>query len=406
MPAKRKKAARAIDPRDLWLLDRDVFFLNHGSFGACPKAVLKKQTAMRKRLEREPVLFLARELEGLLDSARRALSEFIGADPNGLVFVPNATAGVNTVLRSLKLGPGDEILITNHTYPSCRNAVRCVAADTGAETVVADIPFPIKSPDEVLEGVLRRASSKTRVCLIDHITSPTGLVFPVARIIAALQGKGIDVLVDGAHAPGMLPLDLRSLGAAYYTGNCHKWLCAPKGAAFLHVREDRRAAVRPLAVSLGHGSGRKDRSAFHLRFDWTGTGDPTPYLCVPDAIDFMGSVLPGGWPALMQFNRNNVLAARAKLCALLGMFCPSPDQMIGSLASIPLPDGETTSPDSIGDRDPLRRELFDEYRVEVPVIAWPAPPKRLIRLSAQIYNKPGDYEALNGALNKIFFDGD
>jgi isopenicillin-N epimerase len=385
-------------------LDKDVSFLNHGSFGACPKAVLDKQSSLRERLEREPVLFLARELEGLLDSARTALAEFLGADAGGLAFVPNATTGINTVLRSLGFGPGDEILTTNHTYPSCRNAVRCVAGDTGAVAVEAEIPFPIKSPGEVVEGVLRHTSSKTRLCLIDHVTSPTGLVFPVQRIVSELQGKGIDVLVDGAHAPGMLPLDIESLGAAYYTGNCHKWLCAPKGSGFLHVRRDRLGGIRPLAVSLGYNSDRTDRSAFHRQFDWIGTGDPTPYLCVPDAIDFMGSILIGGWPALRAYNREMLLAARAKLCALLGMFCPCPDAMIGSLASMPLPAGESTAYTAMGDNDPVHRELYEEYRIEVPVIAWPSPPSRLLRLSAQIYNKPGDYDRLADALNKMFFE--
>jgi isopenicillin-N epimerase len=383
-----------------------VAFLNHGSFGACPKSILERQSRLRERLEREPVRFLARELEGLLDSARRALADFVGASPDGLVFVPNATAGVNAVLKSLDLERGDEILLTDHSYPSCRSAARFVAAHAGATAVEAEIPFPIESPGQVIEIVLAKATSKTRLCLIDHVTSPTGLVFPVERIVAELQERGIDVLVDGAHAPGMLNLDVQALGAAYYTGNCHKWICAPKGSGFLHVRRDRRESVRPLAVSLGHGSERTDRSAYHLEFDWTGTGDPTPYLCVPDAIEFMGSILSGGWPALRAHNRRMILSARAKLCALMGMFPPSPDEMIGSLASIPLPDGEGVAHDRVGDNDPAGASLFEEYRIEVPVIAWPHPPKRLIRLSAQIYNRREEYEALFDALNIMFFDGE
>lgn len=389
------------DPRSLWSLDEDITYLNHGSFGACPKAVLESQSRFRERLEREPVLFLARELEGLLDSSRRALGAFLGANPDGIVFVPNATTGVNTVLRSLRLGPGDEMLTTNHSYPSCKNTLRKVAAESGAALVEAAIPFPIRSPEQVVDGLLACVNTKTRICLIDHVTSPTGLVLPVSTLVRELQAKGIDVMVDGAHAPGMLPLNIEDTGAAYYTGNCHKWLCAPKGAAFLYVRPDRRDAVRPLVVSLGYESSRTDRSDFHLQFDWVGTGDPTPYLCIPEAIDYMDSLVPGGWPALMTHNRETVLQARSKLCALLGVPAPSPDEMIGSLASMPLPDGRSTAYNEIGDNDPIHRELFERHRIEVPVIAWPCAPRRLIRLSAQIYNKPGDYDVLADALRSL-----
>lgn len=406
MPDCDNAGGTQVDPRSLWLLDKDIAFLNHGSFGACPKAVLDAQSQMRERLEREPVLFLARELEGLLDSARSTLAEFVGATPDGLVFVPNATAGVNTVLRSLEFARGDEILMTDHSYPSCKSAVRCVAEDRGATAIEVEIPFPIKSAEDVIERVLGAATSKTRIFLIDHVTSPTGLVFPVERIVPILQDKGVDVLVDGAHAPGMLPLNIDNLGAAYYTGNCHKWICAPKGSGFLYARRDRRDLLRPLAVSLGHGSARTDRSALHLQFDWTGTGDPTPHLCVPDAISFMGSLLRGGWAALRARNRQMALIARAKLCALLGLFPPSPDEMIGSLASIPLPNAHGAGSTAMGDSDPVQRELFEGYGIEVPVMAWPSPPKRLIRLSAQIYNRSEEYDALAEALNKIFFSKD
>jgi isopenicillin-N epimerase len=387
--------------RKLWLLDKQVTFLNHGSFGACPGAVLEKQSALREELEREPVRFLAMNLEAMLDDARATLAEFIGADPEGVAFVPNATTAVNTVLRSLDLRPDDELLTTNHAYPACLNAINYVAAISGARAVIASVPFPLGSPADILDRVLRRVSSRTKLCVVDHVTSPTALIFPVSELVRELKKKGVDTLVDGAHAPGMLPLDVREVGAAYYTGNCHKWLCAPKGAAFLYVAQERRKAIHPLSISLGAGSGRADRSRFHLEFDWVGTGDPSAYLCVPEAIKYMGSLLPTGWPEIMRLNHRKTLVARKVLCGSLGVPPPCPDELVGSMASIPLPEGTSMAADSTGNNDPVHRELFERYRIEVPVIAWPSPPQRLIRVSAQLYNSAREYEALAQALGEL-----
>ncbi len=386
--------------RGLWPLDARVTFLNHGSFGACPRAVLDAQARLRDRLEAEPARFLARELEGLLDEARRALGAFVGADADGLAFVPNATTGVNTVLRSVDLSAGDEILATDHTYNACRNAVDAVAARAGASVVVATLPFPLAAPEQALEAVLSRVGPRTRLALVDHVTSPTGLVLPIEPLVRELASQGVDALVDGAHAPGMVPLDLRALGAAYYTGNCHKWICAPKGSGFLHVRSDRRKSVRPLVISHGANSRRTDRSPFHLEFDWVGTADPTAYLAVPEAIRYMESLLPGGWPALMKHNRGTALAARDRLCTALGVPPPAPDSMIGSLAALPVPPGFGPAPVD-GERDPLQTALFDRFGIELLVFTWPALASRILRVSAQLYNSGPDYDRLAEALGAL-----
>lgn len=387
--------------RAFWLLDPEVAFLNHGSFGACPIPVLEAQRRLRDRLERQPVRFFVRELEALADAARAELAAFVGADPDDLAFVPNATSGVSTVLRSLRLEPGDELVVTDHEYNACRNAAELVARAAGARVVVARVPFPLDSDERVVEAVLGCVGPRTRLVLVDHVTSQTGLVFPVARLVAELAARGVDVLVDGAHAPGMLPLDVRAIGAAYYAGNCHKWICAPKGAAFLHVRRDRQEGIEPLAISHGANATRRDRSRFRLLFDWTGTCDPTAHLCIPEAIRFMGSLLPGGFAALMRANHDKVLAGRAALCAALGISPPAPESMLGSLAAVPLPEGSSDPPRSPLYLDPLQDALLERYGIEVPVIPWPAPPARVLRISAQIYNEPAEYRALARALRDL-----
>ena len=386
---------------DRWLLDPEVIFLNHGSFGATPKAVLDEQSRIQLRIEREPLLFFDHDYLEELDQARAVLAEFLGARTDDLAFVVNATTGVNTVLRSLRLERGDELLVTDHEYDACRNAIDAVAADSGAEVVVASIPFPLSSESEVVEAVIEKVKPRTRLLLIDHATSQTGMVLPIERLVNEAQTRGVDVLVDGAHAPGMVPLDLDTLGAAYYTGNLHKWICAPKGAAFLHVREDRRDGVRPLVISHGANAKPVKRSRFHLEHDWTGTRDPSAWLSVPVALRVMESMVEGGWDEVRRRNRALVLEGRDILCDALGVEAPCPDRMIGSLASLPLPDGDSGSVNELFPFDRLQDRLLEDYRIEVPVIAWPAPPRRLVRISAQLYNSRPQYSALAEALQEI-----
>lgn len=378
-----------------WQLDPSVTFLNHGSFGACPSVVLAAQARVRERLEREPVTFMIRELEGLLAEAREALARLVGAAPDDLAFVPNATTGVNTVLRSLPLAPDDELLTTDHGYAACHNALSFAAERSGARVVVAPVPFPLASPDEVVAAVLSHVTARTRLLLIDHVTSPTALIFPVERLVAELARRGVDTLVDGAHAPGMLPLQLDALGAAYYTANCHKWLCAPKGSAFLHVRRDRQSAVRPLVISHGHSSTRRDVSRFRLEHDWTGTVDPSAFLVVPEAIRFLEQLVPGGLPALQAQNHALVMEARALLAAALGISPPAPEEMLGSMVTLPLPPGP--SPTEPGQLEPLQDALFEQHRLELPVFRWQAP-RRWLRVTAHAYNAASQYQKLAEAL--------
>jgi isopenicillin-N epimerase len=370
----------------LWSLDPSVAYLNHGSFGACPRSVLQAQAALREQMEREPVDFLDGQLRALLDAARWVLAGFMGANPADVAFVVNATGGVNAVLRSLAFQAGDELLVTNHTYAACRKSVDFVATRAGARVVAARIPFPLRSEEEIVAAVLSCVSPRTRLALIDHVTSPTALVLPLERLVSELRGRGVETLVDGAHAPGMVPLELSRIGAAYYTGNAHKWLCAPKGAAFLHVRPDRQQDLHPTVISHGYGAG------FQAEFGWTGTCDPTPWLCIPESLKAIGGLLPGGWPEVMARNHRLALEARALLLEALGLEAPCPESMIGSMASIPLPAA------GAGAASFDCKTLHDWFRAR-GVETWLSPePVPLLRISAQLYNHLGQYRQLSELL--------
>jgi isopenicillin-N epimerase len=398
----QKKLARPAPSefRQFWALKPGTVFLNHGSFGACPKRILQLQSELRQRMEAEPVQFLWRRYEERLQPSRVELARFIGAKARDLVFVTNSTTGVNAVMRSLKLRREDELLTTNHDYNACHNVLIEAARRAGAKLVTARVPFPLRHEDEVLEAIVGSVTPRTRLAMIDHVTSDTALIFPVARIIRELEARGVDALIDGAHAPGMVPLDLQKLRPAYYTGNLHKWVCAPKGAAFLWAREDKQADLQPAVISHGNNRPRPGYAAFQDRFDWCGTFDPSAWLCVGEAIRWVQELLPSGWPELRRRNRALAVSARRLLCRQLELEPCCPEKMLGSMTTIPLPEKFQGVPRS-GRIDPEQSKLYDKFGIEVPFNRFGEPEKRYCRVSAQLYNSLAEYGLLADALRLL-----
>ena len=381
-----------------WPLDPKIVFLNHGSFGACPKAVLRHQSALRQEMEAEPVDFLWRTIDERLSEARRGLARFLGARPEDLAFVPNATTAVNAVVRSWPLKRGDEILTTNLDYNACRNVLTEWAGRIGAQVVVAGVPFPLGGPDEIVESVLAAVTPRTRFAMLDHVTSNTALVLPVDRLTAELEARGIQVLVDGAHAPGMVPLDFRRFRPGWFTGNLHKWVCAPKGAAFLWVRPDHQEDIHPVVVSHGYNTPRPGYPTWQDRFDWVGTIDPTAWLSVPTALDTVGNMGPGGWSEVRRHNHKLVVAARRLLARRLGLTPPCPEKMLGSMATLPLPERFQDRP--VTTRIAAEQtELFQRFGIEVPLVKVGG--LRCFRVSAHLHNHLAEYEYLAAAWERI-----
>lgn len=383
-----------------WNIDPSVAFLNHGSFGATPRKILKLQQKLRDRLEAEPVRFMARELESLWYDARKATAEFLGCKPQNLVFVKNATMGVNTVIKSLQLQKGDEVLMTNHEYGACANTLKFYAEKRGWKVVIAKVPYPLSSENEVVEAVMKMVSQKTKFVLLDHVTSATGTIFPVEKIISLLKEKNIEVMIDGAHAPGMLDLQIEKTGADYYTGNCHKWICSPKGSAILYVSEEKQKKIVPLQVSHHYDRPVAEEEKWAGTFFWPGTDDYTAFLCVPAAIEMMGNIYKGGWAELRSRNHTLALEARNLIAKKMKSEYPLPDNMIGSLANIHL--GPASLPGyGFNYIHPLQEKLFSRYNIQVPVIVFPAEnPQLWVRISAQAYNHISQYEYLAEALEK------
>jgi isopenicillin-N epimerase len=361
--------------RQLFLLDPDIAFLNHGSFGACPRPVFEEYQRWQRELERQPVEFLARRYPGLIEDAKSRLAAYVGARPDDFAFVPNATGGVNVVARSVELGPDDEVLITNHEYGAVGYLWRHVCDRVGATLTEKAVEPGPGLVDELWSAVTPR----TRLVSVSHISSATALRFPVEEICRRARQHGILSVVDGAHAPGQIAVDLESLGADFYAGNCHKWLCAPKGAGFLWARPEHQKGLAPLVVGW---SERED--SFAARHRWQGTQDPAAYLSVPAAIDFQAE---HGWDEVRA--RCHALAGEAagRLTAV-GLRPLAPDESwLGQMVAAELPDCDT---------DDLKRRLYDGRRVEVPVQRWEGRP--LVRASFQGYNDEADLVALVRAL--------
>jgi len=366
-----------------WDLDPDFLTVNHGSFGATPLPVRAAQRAWQDRIERQPSRFIVAELAPALRHAAGVLADFLAAPADSVAFLDNATTGCNAVLRSLRLEPDDEILILSHTYGAVRNAVRHVAAAAGARVIEAVLPFPDPTPDGVLAAIASALGPKTRLAVMDHITSASALVLPLTGIIALCQSAGVPVLVDGAHGPGQVDVDLTALGADWYVGNCHKWLCAPKGCAFIYAR--RTEDLHPTVISHGYGQG------FLAEFDWTGTTDFSRFLAVTAAIAHHAS-LGGG--ALRRRNHDLAVDATRRLADRLGSMPGAGAHMTGAMGVVRLPITGATSEHALAIRSALLRASTDAPVHALDGALW-------LRLSAFAYNEPQDYVRLGDIVARV-----
>lgn len=389
------------DVAEYWMLDKNIIFLNHGSFGACPVPVLDEQLRFRKKLETEPLRYFIREYEEDYLKAQSALAEFTGCNNEDLVFVQNATIGVNTVLKSLDLKHGDEILFTNQIYPACRNTVLFLNEIRGINFKEVKIKLPASGKEEIVNQILDDVNEKTKIALIDHISSLPGMIFPVKEITDELHKRGVEVLIDGAHAPGMIPLNISEINPDYYTGNCHKWLCTPKGSTFLYVNKNKQNKIHPLITSRIFLENGRYKSDFQLEFSWQGTLDTSAVLTIPFAIEFINSLNENGIKGLMKRNSELVFKAAEMICGEFEIPMPYSKEMTGSIYGIPFFKDDVIQSDRINQRSYLQETLFFEYNIEVMVSYWEKAPDRLLRISAQAYNTFEQYEYLLSSLKKI-----
>jgi isopenicillin-N epimerase len=374
--------------RDLFLLDPGITFLNHGSFGACPREVFEAQQHWQLEMERNPVAFLGRRSADLLAQARSALGAALGASGEHLVFVANATTGVNIVARSFPLAEGDEVLATDMEYGACDATWERVCAQHGAHYRRVEIPLPYER-EQVVERMMAAVTPRTRLIYASHITSTTALILPVADLCRAARERGIATLIDGAHAPGQIPLDIATIGADFYVGNCHKWLCAPKGAGFLHARPEHHAMLDATVTSWGYAAGLGGhsgfdaylgRSLFERRMQWQGTRDIAAWLAVPDALKFQAQ---HDWPAVRARCHELARHALQVLTQRYGLSPIARDDDWAQMVAIPVPPQ---------DPDRLRERLFEESGIEIPVTRHAG--RVFVRVSVQGYNTPQDLEQL------------
>ncbi|MCJ7716714.1 MAG: aminotransferase class V-fold PLP-dependent enzyme [Anaerolineales bacterium] len=360
-----------------FLLDPEIIFLNHGSFGATPKPVFEAYQGWQRKLESQPVKFLGREIQDHFRYARQQLAVYLGADPSNLVFIQNATFGVNIVARSLNFQEEDEVLTSNHEYGACENVWSFMNKKTGVKIVQQKIPLPLGSPDEIVDIFWQGVTDHTRLIFLSQITSPTAVRLPVEKICQKARDSGLLTLIDGAHAPGQLDLNLEKIGADFYTGNCHKWLLAPKGSAFLHVLPERQDLIDPLVVSWGWGENcpYENDSQFLASLEWTGTIDPAAYLSVPAAIEFQEK---NHWKDVREDCQellDKTLAQIEERTGMPSIYGSNPGNSI-QLGAAELPPGCQA--------DKLQSWLYDKHKIEIPVIDWEN--RWFIRPSVQGYN--------------------
>ncbi len=383
--------------KSLFLLDPNIIFLNHGSFGACPRPVFENYQGWQRELERQPVEFLGRRVTTLMAEARAKLADYVGAAADEVIFFPNPTTAINMVARSLKLEPGDEVLTTDHEYGAMDRTWTFICNKTGAKYVRCPIPLPVTSHQEFVERFWHAVTDRTRVIFLSHITSPTALTFPVQEICRRARAAGLLTIVDGAHAPGQIPLNLQELGADIYTGACHKWLCAPKGSAFLYARSEAQSWLDPLVVSWGWGNDElpptpdMGETQFISYHQWQGTRDIAPFLATPAAIQFQAE---HDWNKVRRECHALASETRDRLNALTSLdpICPDSPQWFTQLAAIRLP--------AAVDVNTLKTRLYDDFRIEVPLFKWNE--QNFMRVSFQGYNTGEDAEALVSALAVCF----
>lgn len=377
---------------ELFLLRPDIIFLNHGSFGACPRPVFEAYQRWQRELETQPVEFLGRRFDDLMHTARTALAGFIKCNADDIVYVTNATVGLNIVARSLTFAPGDEILSTDHEYGALDRTWTFIAERTGAVYKRQPISVPLSTKNEFVETFWAGVTPRTRVIFLSHITSPTALIFPVQEICRRAREAGIITIIDGAHAVGQIPLDLSALGADFYSSNAHKWMMGAKGSAFLYVRREMQSAVEPLVVSWGWRPKKPGHSKFVQEQEWQGTRDIAAFLSVPAAIEFMRE---NNWEQVRAQCHEFARHARAAITELTGLEPPSPDssEWYSQMVSLPLPD---CNPEL------LKERLYQEYNIEVPIVVHLAGKNRQwVRVSIQGYNTRDDVDALVTALGEL-----